>query len=195
MFHKDLGNGYTIREMTDEEFDPHWKQHAAAIFAENSIDFMWAEHISDQERSHLKELGKNMGSPLEINLGVFKGNEFAGWSTGYQHFASVYYMRNSAVLPAHRRQGLYTELLKAKLEMLQQRGFQKIYSRHVVTNNAVIIPKLKAGFIITCLELDDMFGTLVHLAYYTNPLRRNVMDFRAGALKPDTAMKKMLGME
>lgn len=191
MFTKQLGNGYSIREITGEEFWPLWDQHAPGIFSDNSLDFMWHQHISEPERENLKALGKHMGDPLRTRLAVFKGDQFVGWSVGDQKSSEVYYMRNSAILPEHRRQGLYSELLKTNIEMLTEKGFQKIYSRHSQTNNAVIIPKLKAGFIITSLELDDMFGAMVHLSYYTNPLRRKMMDFRTGNLRPDEEIKKI----
>jgi len=195
MYTKDLGHGFEIREMTSEEFWPLWDKYADGIFQENSMDFMWRQHISDEEKAQLKDLGKNMGSPLRIMLGVFKNGQFAGWSVGDQYSADVYYMRNSAILPEYRRNGLYTQLMTAKLELLTQKGFQRIYSRHVSTNNPILIAKLKAGFIITALELDDMFGTLVHLSYLTNPLRRKVMSFRSGEQKPDEQMKPLLNLD
>lgn len=191
MFTKQLDNGFLIREVSTEEFWPLWDLHAPGIFSDNSLDFMWHQHVSVEERANLKELEKNMGSPLRIRLGVFKGDQFAGWSFGDQKSGEVYYMRNSAILPEFRRQGLYNALLKTNIELLTEKGFQKIYSRHSQTNNAIIIPKLKAGFIITSLELDDMFGTMVHLSYYTNPLRRKMMDFRTGNLRPDEEIKKI----
>ena len=74
-------------------------------------------------------------------------------------------------------------------------GYQKILSRHVITNNSIIIPKLKAGFIISALELSDRFGTLVHLSYFFNETRQEVMKFRAGDLKPDEKLKEVLGIK
>ncbi len=100
-------------------------------------------------------------------------------------------MINSAVLPTHRRQGIYGALLDRCIEIVSKQGFQIIYSRHHVTNNAVIIPKLKAGFIISKMELDDKFGVLVHLHYYTNKTRQQVMDYRSGRTQPNADIKKI----
>ena len=58
--------------------------------------------------------------------------------------------------------------------------FKEIFSRHNATNNPVIIPKLKMGFIISGLEVSDTFGTLLQVKYYTNEKRRDIMDFRTG---------------
>lgn len=101
-------------------------------------------------------------------------------------------MMNTGVLEAHRRRGVYTALLPVVLKTAQQVGFQVVLSRHHATNNAVIIPKLKAGFVITGLELDDRYGTLVQLSYYFNPLRRRLLDVRVGQSAPDDEVKKLL---
>jgi L-amino acid N-acyltransferase YncA len=95
-------------------------------------------------------------------------------------------------LPAHRRKGLYTALLNQTTDQLKEMGFQKIYSRHSATNNDVIIPKLKFGFTITSLEISDIFGVLVHLVYFPKELRRKMMVYRVGDIKPDDEIRKCL---
>ena len=81
------------------------------------------------------------------------------------------------------------------LQVVMQKGFQKIWSRHNYTNNEVIIPMLKRGFKITGTELTDTFGALVHLTYFPSPLRQKVLEFRAGMLKPDAELNKVFGIE
>ena len=78
------------------------------------------------------------------------------------------------------------------LSRVQKLGFQIVFSRHTTTNNSIIIPKLKAGFIITALEVSDRFGTLVHLSYFFNEKRNRIMKFRSGDLKPDHEIKTAL---
>ena len=91
------------------------------------------------------------------------------------------------------------DLIKAEqlelLERVEKMGFQVVLSRHTTTNNSIIIPKLKAGFVITALEVSDRFGTLVHLSYYFNEKRRKVMLFRAGDFKPDQDVKSALRLD
>jgi GNAT superfamily N-acetyltransferase len=187
-----LPTGYSIREMTQEEFQPLWQKHAASIFDESQLIFRPFPALPESEQQSWKELGKNMGQPFHLRLGLYHGEEFVGWHTGNQESGETFYMRNSAVLPAHRRKGLYRALLADTLGRLKAKGFQKIYSRHNATNNDVIIPKLQAGFVITGLELSDAFGTLVHLAYFTNPLRRKMLEFRSGDLFPDQEIRDHL---
>ena len=69
-----------------------------------------------------------------------------------------------------------------------------ISSKHSATNNRVIIPKLKAGFVISGLEISDRYGTLVRLEYFTNPKRRELMDFRSGQALPDLGLRELLGL-
>ena len=152
--------------------------------------FRLRDAMSDEERKQVKALDARLGSPVKIRLGVFHGDQCVGWSWGFQESALRFYMCNSAILPEHRRQGLYTKLLQAVVERAEQLGFQEIYSRHVATNNAVIIPKLKAGFVMTAMEVNDLFGTLVHLTYYPNPLRKKVLDYRVGQVQPDDEIKR-----
>lgn len=189
-----LPDGYFFEEMSPEEFGPLWKFHAEKIFDENSQIFRVMAHLSDPEKEKIQILGKNLGEPFVLRLGLFHGEEFVGWHFGRQEDASTFYMTNSAVLPRFRRKGLYTEILNETLKIITEKGFQKIYSRHSMTNNAVIIPKLKAGFVITGTELSDAFGALLHLSYFTNPLRRKMLDYRTGEIRPDDEIKKALDL-
>lgn len=183
----------TIRTMTDEEFRPLIDEHWPPIFsgkprlALNAI-------LSEEENMRIKQLRETMGSPLMLRYGVFDGDAFVGWHFGEQKSASEYYMRNSAILPAYRRHGLYSSLLRFVVDDLVKRGFQTITSRHTAVNNAVIIPKLKLGFVITGFELSDVFGTLVNLTYFTNPGRRKVLAFRAGEEQADADVRHWLGL-
>lgn len=184
--------GYEIREMTHEEFSPLWDKRARSIFDDNSQIFRVYEWLTDQEKEKAKALREFMGTPFQLRLGLFFNNEFVGWCAGHQESTETYYMRNSAILPEHRRKGLYTALLNETISVVEGMGFQKIYSRHNATNNGVIIPKLKAGFTITSLEVSDMFGVLIHLTYFPKELRRKMLIYRVGDIKPDAEIKNCL---
>lgn len=185
---------YLIRELSEEEFKPLLAEHRSEVFdGDHSYDFQ--NVLTDEEMSKIKELGKNLGVPYKLRIGVFDiNNQFVGWSWGHQENSTTFYMVNSAILINHRRKGLYSLLLNKSIELLSNKGFQVIYSRHGVTNNAVIIPKLKAGFIISKMEIDDRFGVLVHLHYYTNHNRRKIMDYRAGQVRPDQNIREVFGI-
>jgi hypothetical protein len=187
-----LDGGYTIRVMDYESFCKLFNPLREVVF-DNIHSLFPKEYLSEQELDKCNNLHSSLYKDIYyLSLGLFdKDDNFVGWSVGSQQSAGIYYMGNSAVLEGHRRKGLYTAMLKASVEILKEKGFQIIFSRHNVTNNHVIIPKLKAGFIISSIEVDDVFGTLVHLRYYPNKTRRKVMDYRCGHEKPDEELKKL----
>ncbi len=182
---------YEVRVLGPKEFDKLYQEHRVEVFQEDHSFPLW-DVLSKEELDNVKRLGQNMGEPYKLCLAVFdKDNNFIGWSWGFQENSTTYYMCNSAVLPEYRRHGVYGAMLDKCLAILEAEGFQLVYSRHCATNNSVIIPKLKAGFIISKMEMDDKFGVLIHLHYYYNEKRKKIMDYRAGQLKPDEEIKEI----
>jgi hypothetical protein len=188
-----IDDHYSIRSMTEEEFEPLFEKHGNEIFDDSQI-FRIRPTWTPEDHEKINKLRANMGKPFELRLGVFHNSDFVGWHYGRQDSPIQFYMQNSAILPAHRRKGLYNALMKRVLEITTEMGFQDIWSRHNATNNDVIIPKLKQGFTITAMEVTDIFGTLVHLHYFPKEIRRKVMDYRVGQIKPDDEIKKSLGI-
>lgn len=187
-----LNGGYVVREMSEKSFIEYQKPLGDIVFEEDHSIFPF-ELMSDVEKSKTSNLLENFyNDQYKLYLGVFDSNdEFVGWHFGYQESGQVFYMCNSAILEEHRRKGLYSGLLEHALAVLIEKGFQVIYSRHNATNNSVIIPKLKAGFVISSLEISDIFGVLVHLKYFTNNTRRKIMDYRTGQIKPDDELESL----
>lgn len=179
-----INNGYELRWMTKNVLFKLRNELAENPFLHIN-DIRPNDFFSEDEREKINDLGRHLFQDrFEIYIGVFdQGNNLVGWSYGWQTDQMTYYMCNSAILSKHRRNGLYRELLRVNLDILTSKGFQLIYSRHTATNNSVIIPKLKAGFVIGGIEIDDVFGTMVILKYFSNEKRRRVMDFRVGELK------------
>ena len=190
-----LKNGYFIKEMNAKEFFPLFGKHYQSLFGKDHT-FFPDEHYSEDEKAKLENLQKRMGEVYHLHLGLFSPkDEFVGFSFGFQESEETFYMACSAVLPEHRNLGLYSELVKIILLKTTEQGFQKIYGTHCATNNAVLIPKLKLGFIFSKIELSDMFGTIIHLQYFTNPLRRKLMDYRSGLRVPDLEIQSVLKKE
>jgi ribosomal protein S18 acetylase RimI-like enzyme len=185
---------YSIREIADKDWKPLAEAHWKAIFGPKpSLNL--GEILSKEEKIKLDALRVSMGHPLVLRYGIFYGDDLVGWHIGDQQSSHNFYMRNSAILPEHRRKGLYTMLLDHVLGDLTTHGFQTITSRHTAVNNSVIIPKLRRGFVITGFELSDVFGALVTLTYHTNADRRRVLAFRAGEEQADADVRRWLGIE
>lgn len=186
-----LPSGYSIKLCDSDEF---WaagtRKQMEIVFDKDGLILRPPDILSDSEKTKLKSLNENYKYPYVYHSLLFYKGILAGWMWGYQDSRDSFYMVNSAVLPEHRGRGLYSRLLDTAMKELVQKGFQRIWSRHNQTNNAVIVPKLKRGFLISGTELSDVFGSLVHLTFFTNKLRRKVMDFRSGDLRPDDELKK-----
>ena len=168
-----LFGNYTLRVMDDAGFDPLYREYRPIIFP-TLLGFDVQQALSMEEQTATARLRERMGTPFRLNVAIYHNQEFIGWSFGRQESAEKYYMVSTAILPQHQGKGIYSALLPRILGVLQREGFQIVYSRHVATNNQVLVPKLKAGFVITGIEVSDVFGVLVHLSYFFNPLRRNV---------------------
>ncbi len=186
-----LTDGYEIRTLSNDEFFPEFARLRGELFG-HTLNFNFRDALSQPEMQALSELHKQMADAYTLNLGLYFNEKLVGWSFGRQESAEKFYMVNSAILPDHRRKGLYTSLMNTMVERVSQAGFQIIYSRHTAVNSAILIAKLKAGFKISAMEISDSFGLLVHLTYFANPVRRKIMDFRAGELVPDDEIRKYL---
>jgi hypothetical protein len=159
------------------------------------LDFDVQQALSMEEQTAAARLRERMGTPFRLNIGIYHNQEFIGWSFGRQESEEKYYMVNTGILPQHQWKGIYSALLPWILSVLQREGFQIVYSRHVATNNQVLVPKLKAGFVITGIEVSDVFGVLLHLSYFFKPLRRKVLDVRVGQARPDAEIKRYMSLE
>lgn len=188
-----LPTGYSIREVNNEEFDKLWAKPGKIIFNDYSLFPERKLLYSKKQTIYFKELRRQFHAAkhYRLNLGLYYNNRFVGWSWGYHETPTVFYMCNSAVLESHRGKGLYTCLMREMLKRVVPKGYEQIYSRHHLTNNAIIIAKLKEGFKITNFQLSYHFGAMVHLTYFPSKLATDILDFRAGYVRPNKKMRKV----
>ncbi|MBL7789162.1 MAG: GNAT family N-acetyltransferase [Chitinophagales bacterium] len=168
--------------LTPEEFFPFFRETRPKIFR-GEFDFHTQAVMTELEKEKVKAMPK-MENIQRYQLVAKDGDNIVGWSFGIQKSYDDFYMVNSAVFPEYRHRGIYTELMTRAVSHITDLGFQGIYSRHKMSNNAIIIPKLKFGFVITGFEVADVFGNLVELSYYTNPRRRELLEIRIGMRRP-----------
>ncbi len=185
--------GYSIREIQTDEFAKLWEKPGKRFFSDASLMYDSKQVHTKKELNQFNKLRESFNSKqhFRVNLGLFYKNEFVGWSWGFQETATVFYMCNSAIFEKHRQKGLYICLMKEMLKRVTEKGFAKIYSRHMITNNDILIAKLKQGFKITTFELSDAFGTMVHLTYYPSKIKNEILDFRSGHARPNRKLKKI----
>ncbi len=183
---------YRVLELPPEDFSPLFSEYRPVVFAENH-HLSPGYAYSDEEKRRLEPLRERMNDAYTLRLGIFKEDTFVGWHLGMQVAPANFMMVSTGILEEHRRKGIYTALLPLVLERVKAEGFQVVASRHNLTNNAVIIPKLKAGFVISGFEVNDMYGSLVQLSYFFNPTRRKMLDVRVGQAAPDAGVRTTLG--
>ncbi|MCW3128336.1 MAG: hypothetical protein JWO03_3994 [Bacteroidetes bacterium] len=184
-------DSYYFREATPQEFGPFFTENRPKIFTEN-VTFTVEDWMDDDEKLKQKELERMVKDRYQLRIFIMNGDEIVGWHMGRQVEAESYYMSNTGLFKEHQGKGIYTALLPKLLEIFRDKGFQKVSSRHLASNSAVIVPKLKAGFSITGFEVDERYGMLVLLTYIFNDKRRKAYEFRVGAVKADENINKFL---
>jgi GNAT superfamily N-acetyltransferase len=117
-------------------------------------------------------------SPM-FRLGAYRGEALVGWSCGWMERGRVFYMANSGVVQAHRRQGIYSLLLQSIREYAISKGAVALRSQHSVLNNSVIIAKLRAGFHIVGISQSAQMGSLVELICHFTPQRHELFRSRS----------------
>jgi hypothetical protein len=153
----------------------------------------WRSSLDENQKQNHSRLKALVKDKFELRLVLKHRKQMIGWTHGWQDsvHASDYYMGSSLVLPEHRRRGLYGQLIQKTLEITEAEGFSAVRSRHICTNNAVLIAKLKIGFTINGFEQDDTMGSLVRMIYHHNDLRRKATLFRAGKIDEVEVLKKL----
>jgi len=174
-----LLENYFAKVVDDKTIFDILRKYRTTVFS-NTVVFNINAVFSSKEKKLLKEKMNSTRSPIRLSYIVEKEGTLAGWCTAYQKDIDEWYMHNTAIFEAHRKKGLYTALLNLMIDYAKIQGYQKITSLHNATNNAIIIPKLKAGFVISGMRISEKFGTLVELRYYPNPKVKAIVDFRSG---------------
>ncbi|MFN5539387.1 MAG: GNAT family N-acetyltransferase [Candidatus Melainabacteria bacterium] len=189
-----LFDNYFIQSANDfQEFDDFIAKNKSIVFSD-TIDTNLSILLTNKEKISRSELAKNAGTPYKLRLYILKNSEIVGWFYGEQKDSETFQMIQTAIFQEHQNKGIYKALLPIILEILKEKGFQKVFSRHKATNNQVIIPKLRQGFMITAFEVIDIFGVLIHLTYYFNENRQKLINYRVGQLKPDALLKEALSL-
>ncbi|MGL4573225.1 MAG: GNAT family N-acetyltransferase [Burkholderiaceae bacterium] len=124
-----------------------------------------------------------------LRIGAYRGDALMGWTYGCRQLGRNFYMINSGVALSERRRGIYSLLVQQVIDHAHAQGYVSITSRHVASNAAVIIAKLKLGFVVSGFEYSEVYGPLVRLTYFVGEPRRKLYQTRAGSIRriePDT---------
>ena len=118
-----------------------------------------------------------------VRVGAFAGERLVGWSHAWLVPGGQLYVSNSAIVPEHRRQGIYTRLVEAIEGEARALGCLRVESHHRAANSAVLIAKLKAGYTIVGTEFSAEMGLLVKMARQLDGRRDAVFQARVGMVE------------
>lgn len=122
--------------------------------------------------------------PYPFGLVAFRGSTLVGWTEGHRQGRGQFFVMTSGVTPSERRNGVYSMLVRGVLDYAASQGYVKVNSAHAASNAAVLIAKLKLGFVVSGFEYDEFGGPTVVLTYMVNEKRRQLYDARARSLRP-----------
>jgi GNAT superfamily N-acetyltransferase len=186
-----LFDDYYFRQAEAEEFTAFFGQNRQRMF-EDISHIPIEEYMSGPERQRRKDYDDMVHRLYELRILIMHGHEIIGWHIGRQGQRECGHMSNTGIFKEYRGRGIYSALLPKVLEIFREQGIAKVNSKHHVSNNAVLIPKLKAGFVITGFEVDERYGLFVNLSYIFSEQRMNAYKVRVGAMRPDEEIKKYL---
>jgi hypothetical protein len=101
-------------------------------------------------------------------------------------------MFTSAMDPDFQRRGAYSAILSSVVAYANEAGVSAVLSQHRADNNAVLIAKLKAGFLISGFRVSGP-GLMVELALPLRPGLERAHRFRVCA-ESELAQMLQMGM-
>ncbi len=143
---------------------------------------MWRENLTDAQRAKIKALQERYKNDYQLRLAVLHKGELVGAQHSFQSTVTDVMMAMTTVRPEFRGRGIYTTLARKVLSETKEAGFQAVTSKHQMTNNPILIAKLKLGFKIYGTEVHAVHGTLLNMVYHHNDLMEKSLRFRAGEL-------------
>jgi ribosomal protein S18 acetylase RimI-like enzyme len=174
---------FTIRAL-DAFPEPEFTSLRAAAFAGIGEESrLLTEVIADETERRTQARMSDPQFPHQLKIGAFFGDRIVGWSYSRGEDKTLHTI-NSGVLSEFRRQGIYSGLAKFTVSHASQNGFVKIVSRHSPGNNAIIIPKLRLGFVVSAFEYSEQYRPLVHLTYLVSQKRRELYQIRSTPITP-----------
>jgi GNAT superfamily N-acetyltransferase len=188
----DLDRAYVLAEVPRFP-EPAFSQLMHATFFETTAAISWRGLLGEEAMRRHEERRKAWGHGFSLRLGVWFEGDLVAWTYAWQDDYLRLYQGTSGVIPAHRRKGLYRALLIRLLRRATDEGFEEVHSKHLATNNNILVAKLKAGFFLTGTELNPSFGSLVTTSCPLVPERREALLVRTGMKRPSGGLKDYLG--
>ena len=168
-----------------QEFENFPEQEFQSL-KEESLSFhpflRWEENLDDNAKTKLENLKRRHKDGYKLRLGIVHEEKLIAASFSFQMSSTDLMMGVSIVRPEFRGQGIYSALCKRTLEIAKREGFQSVTSKHMLTNNPILIAKLKLGFKICGTETHAVTGNLLKMVYNLNEQMAEALRYRAGEI-------------
>jgi ribosomal protein S18 acetylase RimI-like enzyme len=181
-----LFDSYAVADVSPEAWEAFINQHQARIFP-REISLPLDGALSAAEQAKMATLRQNMAGSLHLYLLLYDGDEPIGWHFGLQRSELEFHMASTGILPEYQNRGIYSAFLRYAKARIFAEGFQYITSMHRPDNNAVLVPKLKAGFqiqafgfLIQPMLFEVNYGPMVQLICPAKEVYRKLFDAQAG---------------
>lgn len=162
--------------------EPEFTALQAAAFADFGVPSeLLTEVLADESVRDPKASGREFLFPEQFRVGAFVQDRMVGWSYSRGEGNEVR-MVNSGIYPEFRRKGIYSAMVRETISWAEERNFRRVFSRHVPGSNAVLIPKLRLGFLVSAFEYSEVYGPLVHLSYVIGTKRRELYRSRSAPI-------------
>lgn len=119
----------------------------------------------------------------QVRIGAFASDRLVGWSHAFLQHGGTLYASNSGVESDCRRRGVYSRLVAAMEKEARALGCVRIESHHRAANTAVLIAKLRLGYMIVGTEFSNEMGVLVKLSKQLVPARAALWQARSGTVE------------
>lgn len=168
-----LSEELVLKEVDNQEVQELMKIHFKDLFSNRlSLPRQTDLPIPQERTTHFAKFKKSF---LLLKNGIP-----VGWHIGHAQDEMTYYMQNSAIIKSEQGQNLYGQMLKGVMEILKDEGYQVLRSLHHPNNPAVLIPKLKLGFVISGTQFSENFRGLIEMKYFFNEGMRKSFDQSVG---------------
>jgi ribosomal protein S18 acetylase RimI-like enzyme len=163
--------------------EPAFSELVQSAFADYAPSDTLAAVLEDEAQA---ASGVPRRSTNLLRVAAFLGDTLVGWSQSRIDADATLHMINSGVAPLERRRGIYSQLVRWTIAQAGPQGGARIDSRHAASNSAVIVAKLKLGFVVSGFEYSEVYGPLVRLTYLVHDRRRQLYAARARPLRRAT---------
>lgn len=129
-----------------------------------------------ERHDHSRRLGDLQRQGHQEAIVFYDADKPIGWFAGRMENASEFLMDVTGILPEYQRKGIYGAFLRLYLPYLRDVGYERVISYHSPTNRAVLIAKLKVGFVIRGMVLRENAGASVQLVYFLHQDRYDAFE-------------------